>query len=234
MSFHISLKFSCLTMSQRRMCTNVLFLCCLVIIVYKLAIVGKQHFENSMSQSTDMRNREILRNEVKTTAGKQLTKEESGTLDLKSSTILYKSTSIIGKQKRTKRKYDIVLSAYQRSGSSATGRLLSQRDTFYIYEPLWLVATHTFYKGPCLFCKDFAYSYKNNCIKVSKNCPNTTSSLRELVSPVRNNGSSNNESDIWDVYHKTREESLAFLQSIFKCRFHQFPKFFYNPDNPSS
>ena len=76
------------------------------------------------------------------------TKEENGILDLKNSTILYKSSSIIGKQKRDMTKYVIILSAYQHSGSSTTGN-----NTFYIYEPLWLVATHTLYKEPCLFVK---------------------------------------------------------------------------------
>ena len=130
-------------------------------------------------------------------------------------------------------KYDIILNAYKHSGSTATGRILGSRmDTFYVHEPLWQVATRTFYKGPCLFCKDFPLDIQNSsCINADKNCYNKNSVMEEFL--PRDYGD-HVESKVWGVYYKSLQESSAFLQSILDCDFHRFQKFFYDATLPSS
>ena len=129
-------------------------------------------------------------------------------------------------------KYDIILNAYKHSGSTATGRILSKRmDTFYVHEPLWQVATHTFYKGPSMFCKDFLLdTLQSGCINPEIPCQNKSS----RISTAMGNWSDSIEPENWDVCYKTLAESSAFLQSILDCDFHRFSNFFFDPEIPSS
>ena len=131
-------------------------------------------------------------------------------------------------------KYGVILNAYQHSGSTATGRILSNRmDTFYVHEPFWQVATHTFYKGPCLFCKDFPLDTQNNsCIKPEEYCVDNTSVTENA--PLGDKGSDSPKSKVWGVYYKSFNESFDFLQSILDCDFHRFQTFFYDPKLPNS
>ena len=130
--------------------------------------------------------------------------------------------------------YDIILNAYKHSGSTATGRILSKRaDTFYVHEPLWQVALAAFYKGPCLYCKDFGLdSWPSTCVNDEDVCPNMTSI--GAFPRTTDAGGEYTVSENWAVNHKTLNESSAFLQSILDCKFHHFAKFFFDPDNPIS
>ena len=133
-------------------------------------------------------------------------------------------------------KYDIILNAYKHSGSTATGRILSNRlDTFYVHEPLWQVATHTFYKGPCMFCKDFPLDILHeSCMNAEKLCSNKTSPIEDFLSSATGNGGDHIAPKNWDFYYKTLSESSAFLQSILDCDFHRFSEFFYDSEIPRS
>ena len=126
---------------------------------------------------------------------------------------------------------DVILNAYKHSGSTATGRILGKgMDTFYVHEPLWQVATHTFYKGPCMFCQDFPLDkLQSGCINDENVCPNKTLGTNDFLPTTTGTGGDN-----LDVYHKTLAESSAFLQSILDCRFHRFAKFFFDPEHPIS
>ena len=163
-----------------------------------------------------------------------LDKIRKGAIATKQKLLESKALNDIEPETKSGAKYDVILNAYKHSGSTATGRILSNRmDTFYVHEPFWQVATHTFYKGPCLFCKDFPLDTQNNsCIKPEEYCVDNTSVMENA--PLGDKGSDSPKSKVWDVYYKSFNESFDFLQSILDCDFHRFQTFFYDPKLPNS
>ena len=227
----------------KQTCIVVILLCCVVVARYLICLYGKSNHEYSQSKKNGLRNRDRLEKghafpdskskDVKSTDVAQLRKQatEKGKETLKQTMVTNETFGVKRRQHGAVAKYDIILSAYQHSGSSVTGKLFGYReDTFYFYEPLWGIATHTFYKGGCLFCRDFMYTDNDKCIKINKNCHVNASGLGELTSEPTANGEDHTpKSKIWNVYHKTLEESVTFLQGIFDCKLLQFADFFYDP-----
>ena len=226
----------------KQICIVAILLCFVVLARYFMCLSGKSKCEFSHIEKNDLRNRDRFEKgyefpdskskDVKSTDVAQLRKQstEKGKETLKQTMVTNKTSGVM-RQHGAVTKYDIILSAYQHSGSSVTGKLFGNReDTFYFYEPLWEIATHTFYKGKCLFCRDFKYTNNDKCIKVNKTCNINASVLGKLTSELTANGEDRTpESKIWNAYHKTLEESVTFLQGIFDCKFLQFADFFYDP-----
>ena len=232
-----------MSLKLKQICTVAILLCCVVLARYFIDVFRKQKHEYRHTEKNDPRNRdkfgrgygfldsksqEVVRADV-VQLGNDQTEKRKETLK---QTMVKKETFNISRiQQGAVAQYDIILSAYQHSGSSVTGRLFGNReDTFYFYEPLWEIATHTFYKGNCLFCRDFMYTDNDNCIKVNKHCHNNTLGLEEPTSVTTDYGDDfTSKSKIWKAFRKPLEESLMFLQGIFDCKFQQFAEFFYDP-----
>ena len=91
----------------------------------------------------------------------------------------------------SEQRFDLIFSAYMRSGSTIMGKLFGNRfDTFYFFEPLWNVAKFKFYKGKDSLCRYYL-----------PECANLTSEIHKNV--------------------KTLNDTLDYLQDIFDCSFHK-------------
>ena len=94
--------------------------------------------------------------------------------------------------------YDVILNSYMRSGSTITGKILSQvSNTFYVFEPLWLISKFKFYSGTHLFC-DYA---RPDCVNISEQVTQT----RDLLNA---------------------QGACNFISDILNCSFHKHWKLF--------
>ena len=51
-------------------------------------------------------------------------------------------------------RYDVVISAYMRGGSTLAGQILGYHsDSFYVYEPFWKMAPWVYWKGNDTVCR---------------------------------------------------------------------------------
>ena len=99
---------------------------------------------------------------------------------------------------KTSISYDIILNSYMRSGSTVTGNILSSmNDTFYVFEPLWLLSKFNFYNGPHLFC-DYAGS---SCVNISEHVTQSRGQLNA-------------------------QEASNFISDILSCNIHKHWKYF--------
>ena len=101
----------------------------------------------------------------------------------------------------TENRFDLIFSAYMRSGSTIIGKLFGNRfDTFYFFEPLWNVAKFKFYRGKESIC----HYYLPDCANITKEVHTEVNQLNE---------------------------SLDYLQGIFDCSFHKYAdKFLVDKD----